>query len=330
MSERRNELSQNQIRFFITLDTYGRREMSPSQADCETASHRRRKPQQVLLEPCEADSISMLDFDVAFKADAEAQESLPSIIGRVLENTVHLNDAKSRANGHTSCMSMFQGQVKCPLGPSAYIERILKYTATSPCNLLVALIYLQRLKDEELDNDTIPKQSLRLTSYNTQRLLLTAIMLASKFHDEPFVTNKQWALVGDISTAEMNELEREMLFCLRFSLMVSREEYDACYDSLLELDQVYKQVSTSKAHTCSSEVRQDNTIDVVAKQASVPSTRHDDQITELHHKLLGETPPHGPDTPTSSHLLHTSSHATALCFTPMGVGWAVDHPTIHV
>jgi hypothetical protein len=293
--------------------------MSPSTAVCETAARRCRKPAEVLLEPCEADSVSMLDFEAAFKADAKAQECLTSILGRVLDRIVSLNDQKdSRANGLANdSKSMFQGQVKCPLTPSAYIERILKHTATSPCNLLVGLIYLQRLKDEEAGNGTTPKQKLRLTSYNTQRLLLTSIMLACKFHDEPCVLNKQWALVGDMSTAEMNALEREMLFCLKFSLMVSREEYEACYDCLLALDQVYNQVSTSKCHTQTSE---DMVVGgMVAKQISNPSQRHYECISELRQKVLREIP-------RSS---YTVSHTTAEPWTS-GVGWAVNHPTIHL
>jgi hypothetical protein len=297
--------------------------MSPSTADCETDAHRCRKPDEVLLEPFEAvDSVSMLDFEAAFKADAKAQECLPRIIGRVLDRTVSLNDQKdSRANGHTNDFkSIFQGQVKCPLTPSAYIERILKHTATSPCNLLVGLIYLQRLKDEEVGNGGItPKRNLRLTSYNTQRMLLTSIMLACKFHDEPFVSNKQWALVGDMSTAEMNALEREMLFCLKFSLMVSREEYERCFDCLLELDLVNNQVSTSTFRVRTRTSEDIVVVGVVAKQDSEPSQRHYARISELRQEVLRENPPHGPGMPASS--LYTVSHATAETWTP-GVGWA--------
>ena len=46
----------------------------------------------------------------------------------------------------------------------------------------------------------------------------------------------QWALVGDLSIQEMNALEMEMLWKLKFSLYISREEYDDCLDALKSVD----------------------------------------------------------------------------------------------
>ena len=64
------------------------------------------------------------------------------------------------------------------------MQRILKHTQCSPCNLVVAIIYLRRYANAA-------GTPLRLTSHNIQRLLLTAAMLASKFLDEPHCTNRQ-------------------------------------------------------------------------------------------------------------------------------------------
>jgi hypothetical protein len=46
----------------------------------------------------------------------------------------------------------------------------------------------------------------------------------------------QWALVGDLTVKAMNCLELEMLWLLKFSLIVSREEYDECVGVLKSLD----------------------------------------------------------------------------------------------
>jgi len=193
-------------------------------------------PPQALLEPIEAGGLDMTELMEALKADAAAQECLVEIVGRVLDATVRRNDEKA----HTPSLSLplFESDETCPLCPSAYIQRILKYTACSPCNLVVALVYLQRLKDLESDPDTATSSSqrLRLTSNNLQRLLLTSLMLASKFLDEPFVSNKQWALVGDLTTREINALELEMLWSLKFSVNISREEYHDCHMAFIELD----------------------------------------------------------------------------------------------
>ena len=46
----------------------------------------------------------------------------------------------------------------------------------------------------------------------------------------------QWALVGDLTVKEMNSLELEMLWLLKFSLIVLREGYDECVGVLKSLD----------------------------------------------------------------------------------------------
>jgi hypothetical protein len=68
------------------------------------------------------------------------------------------------------------------------LQRILEDTRCSPATLIVALIYLQRSKDTFQEG-----RAPRLTSHNIQRVLLTAVMLASKFLDEPAASNEQVA-----------------------------------------------------------------------------------------------------------------------------------------
>jgi len=170
----------------------------------------------------------MLDLKQAFIDDAAAYENIPDLLGRVLDKTVARHDQCHRSEPARArdSLSVFEGKTRCPLHPSQYLWRILQYTRTSPCNLLIGLIYLQRLKNQT-------DGQLALTSFNTQRLLLTASMLASKMYDDYYASNCQWALVGDLSLKELNGLELEMLWQLGFSLAVSREEFDHCYADLL-------------------------------------------------------------------------------------------------
>ncbi len=46
----------------------------------------------------------------------------------------------------------------------------------------------------------------------------------------------QFALAGDITLKEMNTLELNMLWSIKFSLNVSRQAYDECVDVLIDLD----------------------------------------------------------------------------------------------
>lgn len=53
------------------------------------------------------------------------------------------------------------------------------------------------------------------------RLLLTATVLAAKFLDDVYYTNRHYAKVGGVSLAELNDLERHMLMLLAYRLRVS-------------------------------------------------------------------------------------------------------------
>jgi len=60
---------------------------------------------------------------------------------------------------------------------------------------------------------------------NVHRLVLTAIMIASKFIEDKYYSNQYWSRVGGITNDELNALEREMLFTLSFKLSLTRPEF---------------------------------------------------------------------------------------------------------
>lgn len=94
------------------------------------------------------------------------QENLAAQLGYSLDQTV-----PSRLI-HLPELSNFEGQRRCSMKPSVFLDRMLQYAHASPCCCVVAMVYLSRL------NDRLP--SVCLTGYNMQRLLLTLMMLASK------------------------------------------------------------------------------------------------------------------------------------------------------
>jgi hypothetical protein len=68
----------------------------------------------------------------------------------------------------------------------AYLTRILKYC---PCNnecFLSLLVYFDRMSQRE---------ELRIDSYNIHRLVISGIMIASKFFSDVFFTNTRYAKV---------------------------------------------------------------------------------------------------------------------------------------
>ena len=219
-----------------TLSSEGPANRCNAAEQCARGPEAPQRARQSVVSDRKGSLASFAETIQTLKADADAQEPVVELFCRVIDRTVAYNDARIASKQHKprhdshAMHPLFEG-TKIPLSPSEYVKRILKYTRCSPCNLIVGLVYLQRLKDLDADG-----KRTRLTSYNIQRLLLTALMLASKFLDEPHCSNKQWALVGDLSVKEMNSLELEMLWLLKFSLNVSREEYDECFQALEALD----------------------------------------------------------------------------------------------
>jgi hypothetical protein len=164
---------------------------------------------------------AMSEFTQTMKDDAAAQEHIIELLGTLLDKTVQRNDGL----GRKSDLPEFEAGKACPLTASAYLKRIMKYGCCSPCCVVVGLIYLQRLKQR---NPTVC-----LTSGNMQRLLLTSVMVAAKFLDDLYYSNKHWARIGGLNLQELNTLELKLLFQLSFSLCINREEYQEYLQGLI-------------------------------------------------------------------------------------------------
>ena len=98
-----------------------------------------------------------------------------------------------------------------------YIERIMHYCPTSKTAWIVSFIYLKRVL-ERCGNDFIHNGSVH-------RLILTSMVLGSKFCDEDVKQNNFYARVGGLSVEELNNLEMELLSRLEFRLYVEKTEY---------------------------------------------------------------------------------------------------------
>ncbi|XP_014217088.1 protein CNPPD1 [Copidosoma floridanum] len=98
--------------------------------------------------------------------------------------------------------------------------RISRNACVSPCSLVMALIYIERLKDCN------PEYLQRVAP---SELFLVSLMVASKFlHDEgeeDDVYNAEWAKSGDLSIAKLNKLEREFLKAIKWTVFVDHEDF---------------------------------------------------------------------------------------------------------
>ena len=153
--------------------------------------------------------------------------------------------------------------------PDSVLFRIQRYSGSSPCCLAIALVYLERLRKQ------LP--GLFLNSKNFQRLFLIAAMTATKFLDDLYYSNNQWAKIGGLTLNEVNSLELEFLFLLDFRLHLQREEYDWYTEELLG-KAVYESHPSavkepSAGHRAPMETRYSSSMSSSpCSEASVPST----------------------------------------------------------
>ena len=80
-------------------------------------------------------------------------------------------------------MTIFCGKSVC-FKASYYITRMVKYSGGSPCCCVVAVSYLERIK--------MKNPSIVLSSNTMQRLLLVAVMIATKYMEDITVDNVRW------------------------------------------------------------------------------------------------------------------------------------------
>ena len=97
-------------------------------------------------------------------------------------------------------------------------------TQRGPCCLVAALLYLERARQL--------RPALRLTSHTLQRLLLVAMMLATKYLEDECALNSWWAQIGGLTLRELNALEAEFLAVVSFDLSVHPDDYARCVAEL--------------------------------------------------------------------------------------------------
>lgn len=128
----------------------------------------------------------------------------------------------------TDSVSVMFSVTPADISVDDFVERMIRYTKCSPSALIYALIYLRRVEESDC--------RLNINALTLHRLLITSIMVAVKFVDDAWYSNKYYARVGGVaSLQEMNRLELEMLRLLKFRLYVSLDEFEEMVDFGLKL-----------------------------------------------------------------------------------------------
>jgi len=157
--------------------------------------------------------------------DCGKGSSLIRVLGLVLGRLVEMNRQMMIEGGSSNVqmITKFQSSVVPDVTIEAYLERIHKYARCSESCFIVALIYIDRIV--ELKNFVI-------SNLNVHRVIITAVLLASKYQDDFFYNNAYYAKLGGVSVVEMNSLELTFLRTIEFSLHVKPELYSTYHKEL--------------------------------------------------------------------------------------------------
>lgn len=100
-----------------------------------------------------------------------------------------------------------------------YVSSVTEFTRVSPCAMILALIYLERLQLKNTDY---------LESVTPSGLFVVTMLVASKFlfeDEDDIVTNQIWAELLNMDVKELNHLEQNFLAAIDWKLYVKTSEY---------------------------------------------------------------------------------------------------------
>lgn len=121
--------------------------------------------------------------------------------------------------------SVFHALQPPSITPAEYLQRLARYSFCSRSVFVAAFYYLDRVAMQGVD--------LTVTSLSVHRLLLTAVLLATKYFDDVLYDNAHFAKVGGLDVQELNMLELDMLKVLDFRLHINVRDFEAFESQLL-------------------------------------------------------------------------------------------------
>uniref|UniRef100_A0A0P4WAC8 Protein CNPPD1 n=1 Tax=Scylla olivacea TaxID=85551 RepID=A0A0P4WAC8_SCYOL len=106
-----------------------------------------------------------------------------------------------------------------------YASSVCYDACVTPCSLIVALLYLDRLRTQNPDY---------LANTSPSQVFLVATMVASKYlyddGEEDEVFNDEWATSAALSLADLNQAEREFLIAIDWNLFVDADAFLSVFE----------------------------------------------------------------------------------------------------
>lgn len=102
-----------------------------------------------------------------------------------------------------------------------YMNQLVKRGLCSQEAMIMAVFLLGKLDNQQID------------LYTIHRLLLLCLVISSKFWDDFYISNKNFAFNGGISLYELNKLEWSMMEMLEFNVWVSQIDFERTFTMIL-------------------------------------------------------------------------------------------------
>lgn len=128
-----------------------------------------------------------------------------------------------------SHVSAFQALYSPSISPTVYLRRLARYSNSSPAVFIAAFIYLDQIQSSNSYKD------LKINSLNAHRLILVAVLLATKYFDDVMYDNVHFARIGGVHLKELNHLEMILLKTLDFNLSVNVLTFQAFKHRILNI-----------------------------------------------------------------------------------------------
>ena len=153
----------------------------------------------------------------------KASNHVIDIVADILEEIVKDNEKNNENESNISdsnesaIISVFTSNKTPQISIKKYLTRIMKYSKPETSTVIICLIYIDKICENS---------SLQLSIYNIHRIILSCMILALKYNEDDYYSNKYYAKVGGISLKELNELEYNIMVLLQFNFFVDDITYE--------------------------------------------------------------------------------------------------------
>lgn len=153
------------------------------------------------------------------------RKTLATVLGNLLAAAVDQNEsARAHAGPDTypaSSTTVFHALDAPAIGVVAYMERLAHYSYCSAPVLLMAYRYMERVTGAVAAG----APGVAADELTVHRLMIASVVVAAKTHDDDFLSNHHYALVGGLPLDELNALEVGLLELLKWRTTVGAEEF---------------------------------------------------------------------------------------------------------